>query len=93
MPRHETVLREDVDPGHRTQDAILDLLDNCVDGILRRPLRHSKSRSRKTRPYEGASRARIDARPDHFEIVDNCGGIDRQIAKDMLSCWAGLTSA
>jgi hypothetical protein len=63
------------------EDAILDLLDNCVDGILRRIHFEGKAKSKKAKPYQGY-RATIEATPDHFEIVDNCGGIDRQIAKD-----------
>ena len=50
------------------EDAILDLLDNCVDGILR-----SKGRSG-SRPYEG-SKADITFSADSFSIHDNCGGI------------------
>ena len=50
------------------EDAILDLLDNCVDGILRiGDLKGDKPYSRYW--------ARISFDPDTFSIVDNCGGI------------------
>lgn len=51
------------------EDAILDLLDNCVDGILRT---HAKDAS--ARPYEKFW-ARITVSTDRFVIEDNCGGI------------------
>lgn len=51
------------------EDAILDLLDNSVDGILR--LKHKGS---KEKPYEGFW-ARINFNKDGFKITDNCGGI------------------
>ena len=50
-------------------DAILDLLDNCVDGILR-----LKGESRKKTPYEGFE-AEIKFDESSFSISDNCGGI------------------
>ena len=50
------------------EEAILDLLDNCVDGILR-----SKG-SNGVKPYEGY-RADITFSADSFSIHDNCGGI------------------
>lgn len=50
------------------EDAILDLLDNCVDGILR-------SKPRKgAKPYAGF-KAEIVFDSDSFSISDNCGGI------------------
>ena len=68
-------------------DAILDLLDNCVDGVLR--VRRSKSKGRKkTRkkkappktPYKGFF-ANLVLGPDEFSIVDNCGGIPADLAR------------
>lgn len=53
----------------RLEEAILDLLDNCVDGILR-----SQHATTTDRPYEGF-RAEIDFKKDSFSISDNCGGI------------------
>lgn len=50
------------------EEAILDLLDNCVDGILR-----SKG-GNGSRPYEGFN-ANITFSADSFSIHDNCGGI------------------
>ncbi len=53
----------------RLEDAILDLLDNCVDGILR-----SRRGSTATEPYKGY-KAEIEFKKDLFTISDNCGGI------------------
>jgi len=58
------------------RDALLDLLDNCVDGILR----SAKPDQAKAKPYEGF-RATIILAKDHFEISDNCGGIPLETAK------------
>jgi hypothetical protein len=54
--------------------AIVDLVDNAVDGALR--LRKESG------DYSGLS-IRIELDNDHFKIVDNCGGISSQ-------CSAGL---
>jgi hypothetical protein len=59
------------------EDAILDLLDNCVDGVMR-TLKKRSSKDRQ-RPYDGYW-ARISLGPDRFKIEDNCGGIDRDTA-------------
>jgi Histidine kinase-, DNA gyrase B-, and HSP90-like ATPase len=56
----------------RLEDAILDLLDNCVDGILRSKVGKASTRTKK--PYEGFW-AHIKFDKDTFEISDNCGGI------------------
>ena len=58
-------------------DAILDLLDNCIDGVVRQTAR-DKKKSKK--PYDGYW-AEINLTPERFEILDNCGGIPRDIAK------------
>ena len=50
-------------------DAILDLLDNCVDGILRQ-----KGNSSGETPYAGF-KAEIKFDENSFSISDNCGGI------------------
>lgn len=50
------------------EDAILDLLDNCVDGILRSNNRNG------IKPYRGY-KAEIEFGPEDFTISDNCGGI------------------
>lgn len=51
------------------EDAILDLLDNCVDGVLRKV-----GISDGDEPYRGYA-ARIEFSGDSFTISDNCGGI------------------
>jgi hypothetical protein len=55
----------------RLEDAILDLLDNCVDGILRSRLGKSPKASH---PYSGFW-AEITFDKSSFSIADNCGGI------------------
>lgn len=52
------------------EDAILDLLDNCVDGALR-SLNGDETAAK---PYKGFF-AKISFDADHFAIEDNCGGI------------------
>jgi hypothetical protein len=63
-------------------DAILDLLDNCVDGILRsnkiKQLQGDVIDDEK--PYAGYS-ASIEFSQAHFGIQDNCGGISQEIAQ------------
>jgi hypothetical protein len=56
-------------------DAILDLLDNCVDGVLR--LRKGKREIAK--PYEGYG-ADLKFSRGEFRITDNCGGIPPDVA-------------
>lgn len=58
------------------QDAILDLLDNCVDGVQRT----SKGRLDPSQPYSGYW-AKVEFSSDHFMIIDNCGGIPIDLAK------------
>jgi len=60
-------------------DAILDLLDNCVDGVVRELKRREEPTSN-GKPYRGYW-AHITATPDRFEIADNCGGIPQKIAE------------
>ena len=52
----------------RLEDAILDLLDNCVDGILR------TNAGKGSKPYVGF-KADVEFGDDSFSISDNCGGI------------------
>lgn len=52
------------------EDAILDLLDNCVDGILRSQTVEEGNET----PYSGFW-AKITVSGESFEIEDNCGGI------------------
>ena len=57
------------------KDAILDMLDNCVDGAMR----HSGRDLNSADPYKGYW-AKIEASPERFAMADNCGGIPRDIA-------------
>ena len=52
------------------EDAILDLLDNCVDGALRSLADEEGT----TKPYKGFW-AKIEFDENQFRIEDNCGGI------------------
>lgn len=56
-------------------DAILDLLDNCVDGAIRTGSENTKL------PYKGFY-AHIELKSGSFQIVDNCGGIERKLAEE-----------
>ncbi|MCA3554090.1 ATP-binding protein [Aestuariivirga sp.] len=58
------------------QDALLDLLDNCVDGIIRSGTISTDN----SKPYAGF-KATLTIAPDHFVIEDNCGGIPIEVAK------------
>lgn len=57
------------------QDAILDLVDNCIDGVVRQV---GSNPANPERPYENYH-AHITMTPTRFEIVDNCGGIPRDV--------------
>ncbi len=59
------------------QDSILDLLDNCVDGVLR----SIRGQIVKEKPYEGF-KAEIIFNEKEFIIRDNCGGIPESVAKN-----------
>src|SRR5213592_2622641 len=56
----------------RLEDAILDLLDNCVDAVLRSNA--SKPAKERKPNYKGFG-AEIEFDKDSFTITDNCGGI------------------
>jgi len=56
------------------EDAILDLLDNCVDGALR----STKAAINAERPYEGYY-AELMFSGKEFSIRDNCGGISEEV--------------
>lgn len=58
-------------------DAVLDLLDNCVDGVLR----ETRGNDKVELPYTNYH-AEITFSSDHFKIEDNCGGIDRTTAEE-----------
>lgn len=59
------------------QDAILDLLDNCVDGIVRTQ-DVNKLKSVPEKKYSGFW-AKIQFDENKFVIQDNCGGIPKKI--------------
>ena len=59
-------------------DAILDLLDNCVDGAMRSSAGQNLEDPNK--PYKGYV-AKIDFSADSFCIADNCGGIPIELAE------------
>lgn len=65
------MLTRDID----LKDAILDLLDNCIDGLMRQR-RHA---AQEEKPYDGYW-AKITAQPEGFSVQDNCGGIPQDIA-------------
>jgi len=67
------MLTRDID----LHDAILDLLDNCIDGVLR----CTEDNGDAERPYDGYW-ANITATPEKFIIEDNCGGIPLEIARN-----------
>lgn len=55
-------------------DAILDLLDNCLDGAMRLANGKEVDYSKHF--------VNIEIAEDHFSIADNCGGIPRDVAKN-----------
>ena len=55
-------------------DAILDLLDNCLDGALRLADGSDVDYAKHF--------VKIELAADHFSIEDNCGGIPREVAKN-----------
>lgn len=55
-------------------DAILDLLDNCLDGALRLADGGNVDYAQHF--------VKIELAADHFSIEDNCGGIPREVAKN-----------
>lgn len=63
-----SMLTRDID----LNDAILDLLDNCVDGALRT----KKEPKDSSKPYEGFY-AKLTIDKSQFIIEDNCGGIPK----------------
>jgi len=58
------------------EDAILDLLDNCLDGAVRT----SKPSGKTKKPYHGFW-AKITINQNRFEIFDNCGGIPQNLIR------------
>mgnify|MGYP003208639371 CR=1 FL=1 len=60
------------------QDAILDLLDNCLDGALR-SISSSNEEINEENKYHGFY-SKINFNEDGFTIEDNCGGISGSLA-------------
>lgn len=60
-------------------DAILDLLDNCLDGIVRSSQNRNKLQDEK---YYNSYEADITITKTSFSIKDNCGGIPRETAEN-----------
>jgi histidine kinase/DNA gyrase B/HSP90-like ATPase len=58
-------------------DAILDLIDNCIDGATRQ----LKGKIHGAKPYDGYA-ARLTLSAKSFDISDNCGGIPQAAIKD-----------
>ncbi|HDL7342917.1 TPA: ATP-binding protein [Yersinia enterocolitica] len=61
-------------------DSILDLLDNCLDGILRENNFTPEQTFDKPKIYEGYY-AHIEFDEKGFKITDNCGGIPGKLAE------------
>lgn len=55
-------------------DAILDLLDNCLDGAMRMANGNDVDYAKHF--------VKLEIAKDHFSIIDNCGGIPRDVAKN-----------
>lgn len=62
------------------EDAILDLLDNCVDGAVR--VNASKSVPPPPKSAYAGFWAEIELDETRFRIKDNCGGIPLDVARD-----------
>src|SRR5579871_3537716 len=60
-------------------DAIMDLIDNCIDGVHRRNKSLNKRDS--NIDYTGFS-AEITINEKEFKLKDNCGGIPLSVAKE-----------
>ncbi|XZN91636.1 MAG: ATP-binding protein [Microcoleus sp.] len=69
------MLTRDID----LEDAILDLLDNCIDGIQR--TLKDKDNSSSHKPYKNFW-AKLTFSSESFTIEDNCGGIPIDVAQD-----------
>lgn len=58
-------------------DAILDLLDNCIDGLQRSRMNLTEDETNNYSNYT----IKIDFNETYFSIEDNCGGISEPFAK------------
>ena len=61
-------------------DAILDLVDNSVDGAMR----SKKERLDTDRPFDGYC-CNLTINSEGFELKDNCGGIPRRLSRSSFS--------
>ncbi|MCV4614521.1 ATP-binding protein, partial [Escherichia coli] len=59
-------------------DSILDLLDNCLDGVLRKNNFTPEQTFGKSDVYKGYY-AHIEFDENSFRITDNCGGIPAKL--------------
>ena len=62
-------------------DSILDLLDNCLDGVLRKNNFTPEQTFGKSNVYDGYY-AHIEFDENSFKITDNCGGIPGKLAEN-----------
>jgi hypothetical protein len=62
------------------KDAVLDLLDNCVDGVMRILGKDFEDANEET-PYSGYW-ADVRFSKAEFQIKDNCGGISKALARN-----------
>ncbi|WP_447858651.1 ATP-binding protein [Enterobacter ludwigii] len=62
-------------------DSILDLLDNCLDGVLRKNNFTPEQTFGKSDVYKGYH-AHIEFDENCFKIIDNCGGIPGELAEE-----------
>lgn len=62
-------------------DSILDLLDNCLDGVLRKNNFTPEQTFGKSDVYKGYH-AHIEFDENGFKITDNCGGIPGKLAEN-----------
>lgn len=69
------MLTRDID----LNDAILDLLDNCLDGVVRSSANKGKA---DVSNYYASYEADITISDESFSIRDNCGGIPRETAEN-----------
>ena len=60
-------------------DSILDLLDNCLDGVVRQK---GDSEKRNNPTYYSGFYSHITITEKSFNIEDNCGGIPRDVAEE-----------
>lgn len=72
-----TMLTRDI----QLHDAILDLLDNCLDGV-HRDQKSKGTKDKKASDYYHGYSAEIIISEKTFSITDNCGGIPIEVAEE-----------